>query len=122
MAGTIEATKEALKGNNAWNLSGGYHHATPRNPLGFCIYNDIGIALQEASAASLISETDKILITDIDAHHGNSNVYTFMDEKNVIILDIYNNDIYPQNNLTKERVNINVPLAAGTGGGSITWH
>jgi len=62
----------------------------------------------------LISETDKILIVDIDAHHGNGNAYTFMDEKNVIILDIYNNDIYPQNNLTKEQVNINVPLAAGT--------
>ncbi len=116
VAGTIEATKDALKGTNAWNLSGGYHHATPRNSQGFCIYNDIGIALQEASTAGLISEADKILIIDIDAHHGNGNAYTFMDKTNVTILDIYNNDIYPQNNLTKERVNINVPLAAGTDG------
>ncbi len=116
VAGTIEASKAALNGNNAWNLSGGYHHATPRNSQGFCIYNDIGISLQEASTAGLVSETDKILIIDIDAHHGNGNAYTFMNKKNVTILDIYNNDIYPQNNLTKERVNINVPLTAGTDG------
>ncbi len=114
--GTIEASKGALKGNAAWNLSGGYHHATPRNSEGFCIYNDIGIAVQEMSATNLISETDKILIVDIDAHHGNGNAYTFMDNKNVTILDIYNNDVYPQNNYTKSRVNIDVPLAAGTEG------
>ncbi len=116
VAGTIEATKDALKGNNAWNLSGGYHHATPRDSEGFCIYNDIGIALQEALAVGLIGGADKILIVDIDAHHGNGNAYTFMDNPNVTILDIYNNDVYPQNNFTKERVNINVPLAAGTEG------
>ncbi|MCF6337399.1 MAG: histone deacetylase [Gammaproteobacteria bacterium] len=116
VGGTIAATTDALKDNNAWNLAGGYHHATPRNSQGFCIYNDIGIALQEASAAGLISETDKILIVDVDAHHGNGNAYTFMDNQNVTILDIYNNDVYPQNNLTKERVNINVPLAAGAEG------
>lgn len=114
--GTIEASKDALKGNVAWNLSGGYHHATPRNSEGFCIYNDIGIAVQEMLATNLISETDKILIVDIDAHHGNGNAYTFMDNKNVTILDIYNNDVYPQNNYTKERVNIDVPMAAGTEG------
>jgi len=116
VAGTIAATTDALKGHNVWNLAGGYHHATPRNSEGFCIYNDIGIALREALATGLISETDKILIVDVDAHHGNGNAYTFMNNQNVTILDIYNNDVYPQNNLTKERVNINVPLAAGTEG------
>ncbi len=116
VAGTLAATRDALKGNNAWNLSGGYHHATPRNSQGFCIYNDIGITLQEMLATELLSPTDKILIVDIDAHHGNGNAYTFMENKNVTLLDIYNNDIYPQNNLTKERVNINVPIQAGTNG------
>ncbi len=56
------------------------------------------------------------MIVDIDAHHGNGNAYTFMKNKNVTILDIYNNDVYPQNNFTKNRVNIDVPLAAGTEG------
>jgi len=116
VAGTIDATQDALKGNNAWNLSGGYHHATTKNSQGFCIYNDIGIALQEVATAGLIHEADKILIIDIDAHHGNGNAYVFMDKKNVTILDIYNNDIYPQNNYTKERVDINVPLPAGANG------
>ena len=114
VAGTIAATRDALNGRNAWNLSGGYHHATPRNSQGFCIYNDIGIAVQQMQTSGLLDTSDKILIVDIDAHHGNGNAYTFMDNKNITLFDIYNNDIYPQNNLTKERVDINVPLQAGT--------
>jgi len=116
VAGTIAATEDALKGNNAWNLSGGYHHATPRNSQGFCIYNDIGIAVQQMQMRGLLDTSEKILIIDIDAHHGNGNAYTFMENKNITLFDIYNNDIYPQNNLTKERVDINVPLQAGITG------
>lgn len=34
----------------------------------------------------------------------------------VSILDIYNNDIYPKSDYTKERVNINIPLRSKTSG------
>jgi len=63
-----------------------------------------------------LSPTDKILIVDVDAHHGNGNAYTFMENSNVTILDVYNNDIYPQLPAPKARVNIGVPLHSGTTG------
>mgnify|MGYP001202823824 CR=1 FL=1 len=40
-------------------------------------------------------EPDKVLIIDVDAHHGNGNAYSFKDNQNVHLLDVYNADIYP---------------------------
>jgi histone deacetylase 11 len=116
VGGTITAAKAALQGKNGWNLSGGYHHASAANAEGFCIYNDIGITVLLLRKENLLNSKNKILLIDIDAHHGNGNAYTFMEDVSVTILDIYNNDIYPQNSFTKERVNINIPLKNGTNG------
>jgi solute:Na+ symporter, SSS family len=43
--GTADATRDAICGKNSWNLSGGYHHASADSAEGFCVYNDIGIAV-----------------------------------------------------------------------------
>ena len=114
--GTIESTQEALGGTNSWNLAGGYHHASPNSAEGFCIYNDIGIAHQELLKSSAISQKDRILIVDVDAHHGNGNAHTFMDNGNVLIMDVFNDDIYPHSSFTKDRVDIAVALHKGCSG------
>ena len=116
VGGTLAASRLALNGENAWNLAGGYHHASPHKMEGFCIYNDIGISYQQLIASGEITADDKILIIDIDAHHGNGNARTFMDNANVTLLDIYNADIYPLDRISRRRVNIAVPLPTGTGG------
>ncbi len=116
VSGTLAAANKSLTGENTWNLSGGYHHASKSAAEGFCIYNDMGIAMEQMLSEKAISETDEILIIDIDAHHGNGNAYVFMENDKVSILDIYNNDIYPKSEFTKERVNINIPLHSNTSG------
>jgi histone deacetylase 11 len=116
VAGTILSAQKALKSNFCWNLSGGYHHASQHSIEGFCIYNDIGIAYQELSKSGLISAEDKILIIDTDAHHGNGNARTFMDNRNVTLLDVYNQDIYPVTSSTRQRVDIPVALQTGVTG------
>ncbi|WP_444896966.1 histone deacetylase family protein [Microbulbifer sp. SSSA005] len=117
VAGTILGAKSALEnGGIYWNLSGGYHHAMQQNMEGFCIYNDIGICHQLLINSGLLKPEEKILIIDTDAHHGNGNAYTFMDNKNVTLLDIYNAGIYPTSSYTRDRVDISVPLTPGTGG------
>lgn len=113
VAGTIAAAKDALAGKHCWNLSGGFHHASPGSSEGFCIYNDIAIAYHELTKQGLLTAADKILIVDIDAHHGNGNAMSFMENKNVTLLDIYNNDVYPRTLATKNRVNIGVALHNG---------
>ncbi|MBZ9613110.1 histone deacetylase [Rheinheimera maricola] len=116
VAGTLAAGRLALSGVDAWNLAGGYHHASPHRMEGFCIYNDIGISYQQLIASGELAGDDKILIIDIDAHHGNGNARTFSDNKNVTLLDVYNADIYPNDAVSRRRVDIAVPLAGGTGG------
>jgi histone deacetylase 11 len=116
VAGTLDAARSAMKGDNCWNLSGGYHHASRASSEGFCIYNDIGITVDILKREGVLGENSKILIVDVDAHHGNGNAYVFMENRNVTILDIYNNSIYPLNEYTKERLDINIPLLSGTNG------
>ena len=110
---TLQAAQLALTGKNCWNLAGGYHHASQHGMQGFCIYNDIGIAYQELIKSGELVNDDKVLIIDTDAHHGNGNARTFMDNENVTIIDVYNESIYPLTYSTRERVDIPVPLAHG---------
>lgn len=116
VGGTIEASIAALNGTNSWNLSGGYHHASPNSAEGFCIYNDVGIAYETHLKSGDIAKDDRVLIVDVDAHHGNGNAHTFMGNNNITILDVYNDDIYPQSPYTKRRVDISVPLHKGVTG------
>ena len=117
VAGTILGATQALKESGiSWNVSGGYHHATQQNMDGFCIYNDIGICHQQLIKNGLLMPDDKILIIDTDAHHGNGNAYTFMENKHVTILDVYNAGVYPMSGYTRDRVNIPVQLVPGTDG------
>ncbi|MFC4878296.1 hypothetical protein [Microbulbifer halophilus] len=117
VAGTMLGAEKALSsGDIYWNLSGGYHHAMQQNMEGFCIYNDIGICHQQLVKRGLLSPEDKILIIDTDAHHGNGNAYTFMDNDRVTLLDVYNAGIYPTSGYTRDRVDIPVPLPPGTEG------
>ncbi len=116
VAGTITSAKEALMSGFCWNLSGGYHHASQHSIEGFCLYNDIGICHQELLKEGILVSEDKILIIDTDAHHGNGNARTFKENKNVKILDVYNESIYPKTHSSRARVDFPVPLNPGTKG------
>lgn len=114
--GTLQSARLALTGVNCWNLAGGYHHASQHSMEGFCIYNDIGIAYQELLKSGELSIDDEILIIDTDAHHGNGNARTFMDNSKVTILDVFNDSIYPQTESTRDRVNFPVPVSPKASG------
>jgi len=117
VAGTIFGASKSLENGGAyWNLSGGYHHAMQQNMEGFCVYNDIGICHQQLVSNGLLSADSRILIIDTDAHHGNGNAYTFMDNDHVTILDVYNASIYPTSSYSRDRVNVPVQLKPGTEG------
>ena len=117
VGGTILGAGRALNdGGIYWNLAGGYHHAMPQNMEGFCIYNDIGICYQQLRKQGALSPTDKVLIIDTDAHHGNGNAYTFLENDRITLLDVYNEAIYPMSAASRNRVDIPVPLQPGTEG------
>ena len=85
---TVEAARWAIqhKGRVAFNLGGGFHHAEPESGSGFCVYNDIAVAI-----ASLRSDgfDAPIAIIDLDYHQGNGNIVTYEDDKTVFTYSIH---------------------------------
>ena len=117
VAGTLQASRLALQERAVcWNLGGGFHHASRQAAEGFCIYNDIGIAYDGLIRSGGLRPEDRILIVDVDAHHGNGNARVFAETPNVVLADVYNQDIYPATPATRQRVDLPVPLASGTTG------
>jgi hypothetical protein len=58
----------ALEDGLACNLAGGTHHAFPDRGLGYCVLNDVAIAIRDLHA---IHPDRRIFVVDTDAHQGN---------------------------------------------------
>ncbi|MDA9558119.1 hypothetical protein N9R79_11610 [Vibrio sp.] len=108
--GTLLAAQHALKGNMCFNLGGGFHHASQNKMEGFCLLNDIGIAVQELRKSGELNHDDKVLIIDTDIHHGNGNALTFLRDENITILDAFSSDLYPIDESTYPRVDVLVQM------------
>ncbi len=86
--GTIQATRLALRtGCDAVNLGGGFHHADPERGAGFCIINDVAVAIKRLRAKGY---QDRILVVDLDVHDGNGTRAVFRDDPTVYTLSIHN--------------------------------
>lgn len=110
-AGTILAARLALKHGLAINLSGGYHHAGPERGEGFCIYADIAIAIASLRKGGELSEADRVVYIDCDAHQGNGVCHCFADDQRVFIFDQFNSGIYPASDAAaKRRIDCAVPV------------
>ena len=79
---------------HAFNPIGGLHHSRRTTAAGFCVFNDIGIAILEARRKYGIK---KIAYIDIDAHHGDGVYYEFENDPHLFIADIHEDGkfLYP---------------------------
>ena len=95
---TLKALDIVIRKNNgiehAFSPIGGLHHSKRTNAAGFCVFNDIGIAILEARRKYGIK---KIAYIDIDAHHGDGVYYEFDDDPLLYIADIHEDGkfLYP---------------------------
>lgn len=81
--GTIDASVNAINCNTSFNinLGGGLHHASQDSGNGFCVYNDIGVAINYIQKKEKFNK--KILIIDLDYHQGNGNLIGFKNNPKV---------------------------------------
>lgn len=110
--GTLLGCRLAIKGGWAINLSGGYHHAKADSGGGFCIFADIPIAVYKLR---LEHPSLKAMIVDLDAHQGNGYASIFKNDPNIIIFDVYNKQIYPNDSEAKKFIDYKYPIKAETG-------
>jgi acetoin utilization deacetylase AcuC-like enzyme len=93
------------------------HHATQVRSMGFCIFNNIGVA---AAYALQVKGLDRVAIIDFDVHHGNGTEDMFSVpqwRERVLMASFFQHPFYPYSGTLNPAPNmINVPLAAGSGG------
>ncbi len=90
--GTIEACRQALKHRCAVTLCGGFHHAFPGHGEGFCLINDVAVAIRTLQRSG---EIRSAMTVDCDVHHGNGTARIFKDDPSVFTLSIHQFNNYP---------------------------
>lgn len=118
VTGTLAAAREALLHTRlAFNLAGGYHHASRDRGEGFCLYGDAYLAVAKLRQEGLLDTSDQVLYIDLDAHQGNgmARLCVEHDETRIVLLDLFNAEIYPQDTEALQRVDQPVPIACDTG-------
>ena len=91
-AGTVAAMWTALEDGLACNLAGGTHHAFPDRGLGYCVLNDVAIAIRDLHA---IHPERWIFVIDTDAHQGNGSNGIFAGDERVFTYSIHVGRNYP---------------------------
>lgn len=132
VAGATLAAAQAVhtgRTEHAVNIAGGLHHAMPGAASGFCIYNDIGVAI----AWLLDQGVERIAYIDVDVHHGDGVQAMFYDDPRVLTVSIHENPrtLFPGTGFPTETggpgawgsaVNIAVPAGTGDQGWLRAFH
>lgn len=106
-AGTLLAARTALEDGLAGNLAGGTHHAFADHGEGFCVLNDVAIAIRKLQAERAI---ERAAIIDLDVHQGNGTAAIFEEDEAVFTFSMHGERNYP---LAKMRSNVDAPLHDG---------
>lgn len=90
--GSILAGRLALEEGAAVNVGGGFHHAYPDHGEGFCVLNDIAIAIRRLQKDQAI---ERAMTVDVDVHQGNGTAAIFGGDPSVFTLSIHQANNYP---------------------------
>jgi acetoin utilization deacetylase AcuC-like enzyme len=74
VSGTLMAARTALHEGIAANLAGGTHHAFADHGEGFCVLNDVALALTILRAEGVLQ---RAVVIDLDVHQGNGTAAIF---------------------------------------------
>lgn len=92
VGGTCEASVAALDDGIAMNLAGGTHHAFPDHGEGFCVFNDVAIAVRLLQRAGRVHN---VAIVDLDVHQGNGTNAIFAEDDSVFTFSMHGGRNYP---------------------------
>jgi acetoin utilization deacetylase AcuC-like enzyme len=92
VGGTIMAAQLASKDGLAVHIGGGFHHAFHDHGEGFCILNDVAIALRKMQRNGIFQ---KGMVVDCDVHQGNGTAEIFDEDETVYTFSMHQMDVYP---------------------------
>ncbi len=84
---TLAAARAVWEGRapRALSLAGGMHHAMADRASGFCVFNDVAVAI----AALLDAGAERVAYVDLDAHHGDGVERIFWDDPRVLTVSVH---------------------------------
>jgi acetoin utilization deacetylase AcuC-like enzyme len=106
--GTLMAARAALAEGIAANLAGGTHHACHDHGEGYCVINDVVVAIRALAAEGT---AQRALVVDLDVHHGNGNAELLAGDPGAFTFSMHGERNYP---LRKPPSDLDVGLADGT--------
>ncbi len=86
VAGTVQCCREALEKNFCFVFGGGMHHAKREFGAGFCLVNDIVVALRKLQSENLIRTA---WVIDLDAHKGDGTAVLTEEDSSITTLSIH---------------------------------
>lgn len=107
VGGTLSACREALVSGFGGNLAGGTHHAFRAEGSGFCVFNDLAIAIIALREEHGLA---RAAVIDLDVHQGDGTALIFENDPNVFTLSLHARNNFP---FRKQRSRIDVELDDG---------
>lgn len=93
------------------------HHATRRQAMGFCFFNNVAIAVKHALDVRGLS---RVAVVDFDVHHGNGTEDILAFDDRVLMVSFFQHPFYPYTRVEPAPQNmLNVPVTAYTKGDEI---
>jgi acetoin utilization deacetylase AcuC-like enzyme len=108
VGGTLSATRQALIDGFSGTLAGGTHHAFRSEGSGYCVFNDIAIAIEMLRAEG---KAARCAIIDLDVHQGDGTAQIFEDDEDVLTFSMHGGKNFP---FRKQRSKLDVELEDGT--------
>ena len=106
---TLAASRDAMAHGFGGNLAGGTHHAFRGEGSGFCVFNDLAVAILALRRKGLAA---RAAVIDLDVHQGDGTAAIFEDDPAVLTVSLHGANNFP---FRKQRSRIDVALADGTG-------
>jgi len=107
--GTINAAIMALEDGISGNLAGGTHHSMPDHGEGFCVFNDVAVAIKVLKESMWVR---RVLVIDCDVHQGNGTASIFAHDDEVFTFSIHGEKNYP---FKKRESSLDIGLPDATG-------
>jgi acetoin utilization deacetylase AcuC-like enzyme len=105
VGGTLNAALDAVFTGWGGNLAGGTHHAFQSEGSGFCVFNDIAVAIRAM-------RRKRTAVIDLDVHQGDGTAQIFREDPEVLTLSMHGSNNFP---FRKQESRIDIALPDGTG-------
>lgn len=111
VGGTVGAARDALSSGFGGNLAGGTHHAFRAEGSGYCVFNDMAVAIRLLQAEGALR---RAAILDLDVHQGDGTARIFQGDESVLTVSLHGAKNFPFRK-QESRIDIALPDATGDG-------